>query len=572
MKRFVALLLITILLLSTTAMADVTLDEPVVNGDNSQITITGTAVADAGVMLVVADKDIAIEDIKDFNTTAEKVNSLVYVAQTFANEDGSFSFVFTMPKDKKRGKYEYHVADGSSSDTYVFDYYSQDDVVGVLGELDALRIKKAETSEEIQKKTADVKKLLLDQNNRKLLKINTVYYNNTSIDELNDYVFEQIGNYAEKIETASNLNELIRTYHALYLAKTAEDEDVLEHIITDKCKEVFNWKESPLYKEYDEKSDYRDVALADVLAKADEINSPEELVSTMEKAILLSKINSCESWSQIKAIADTYNTIVILEGEPADTDFANVSVQIPFDTYDLFVEELNKQIALEDKDDDDDNNSNYGGGSSSSNRGSVSVKGGSISVPYIQPLEKLTNPFTDLDEYAWADEAITSLYSADVIDGKTETTFDPASNVTREEFVKMLITALNISPTDADVYFEDVISGSWYEPYVNIAYENGIVKGISSTQFGVGSNITRQDMVVMIYNAIQKYISNDKSKRKGKFTDLDTVSEYAKQAVTQVRRVGIVSGMPDGSFAPAKYCQRAEAAQIIYNMKKYICN
>ena len=96
---------------------------------------------------------------------------------------------------------------------------------------------------------------------------------------------------------------------------------------------------------------------------------------------------------------------------------------------------------------------------------------------------------------------------------------------------------------------------------MNTAQNLGICSGISENKFGVGMNIKRQDAAVMVYNVLSK--KNAFEIEKNDFNDYDTVSEYAKEAVSKLAGAAIVNGS-DNSFRPDALLTRAEAAQIIY--------
>ena len=104
-------------------------------------------------------------------------------------------------------------------------------------------------------------------------------------------------------------------------------------------------------------------------------------------------------------------------------------------------------------------------------------------------------------------------------------------------------------------------SSSWYAPYVYAAKANGIVNGISETDFGVGSPISRQDMSVIINNIIG--INADISTNRDTFTDDSNISAYAYDAVYAMKSLGILNGYENGAFNPRGQLTRAEAAKVI---------
>lgn len=190
-----------------------------------------------------------------------------------------------------------------------------------------------------------------------------------------------------------------------------------------------------------------------------------------------------------------------------------------------------------------------------------SSKGSSVSVaPVVTEPLKYEAPFTDMADYAWAKDAVSELTKRKIVSGIDTTTFAPGENVTREQFVKMLVIATQSYNDNATCSFEDVDENSWYYTYVASAKEAGLVNGISATEFGTAMPITRQDMAVMIYNALK--VSYDGGEIQ--FADAESISDYAKNAVSYLTQNGYIYGKSDDTFAPVDLSTRAEAAVMIY--------
>lgn len=175
-------------------------------------------------------------------------------------------------------------------------------------------------------------------------------------------------------------------------------------------------------------------------------------------------------------------------------------------------------------------------------------------------------PFEDIDSVTWATEAITALYDKRVINGKTETRFYPEDYVTREEFVKMIVCALNIQTEDDLDAFTDVPAEEWYSGYVNAAFKRGFISGIGENRFGSGLSITRQDIAVIICNAI----SIPSAQKLVEFADSSDIADYAKTAVEKLAAVGIINGNESGTFEPNSYATRAETAKMLYGALKFL--
>lgn len=163
----------------------------------------------------------------------------------------------------------------------------------------------------------------------------------------------------------------------------------------------------------------------------------------------------------------------------------------------------------------------------------------------------------------WGQRYVESLYQRGIINGKEDYAFAPEEPVTREEFVKLIVAAFGLEDETASVSFEDAARDEWYYKYIASAYKKGIVKGIDAAHFGVGQQITREDMVTMISNMLNaEGISLDEIS----FFDAQDISGYAFEAVKLSKSLGFVSGDERGYFRPQDNATRQEAAKIIYMM------
>ena len=187
-------------------------------------------------------------------------------------------------------------------------------------------------------------------------------------------------------------------------------------------------------------------------------------------------------------------------------------------------------------------------------------------IPSSQPVNN--TEFSDISNVPWASEAIISLAEDGIINGVGNKRFEPDGTVTREQFVKMIVGALEIKG-DADISkFDDIAKGEWYCEFLSAAVANEIIMGISENAFGVGSPVSRQDMSVIIYRAMKKCGIELLEKTDELPTDTDSVSDYAREAVEALYKAGIVNGMGDGRFAAGENATRAQAAKIIYEVRR----
>ena len=105
--------------------------------------------------------------------------------------------------------------------------------------------------------------------------------------------------------------------------------------------------------------------------------------------------------------------------------------------------------------------------------------------------------------------------------------FCPADNITREEFAKIVAAAFDLGGGENGSDFIDVNKGAWYEKYINILVQSGIMLGRDEGTFGVGIPITRQDVSVICYRIAQRYIDTD-NVSETVFIDNDEIAPYAK--------------------------------------------
>ncbi len=214
------------------------------------------------------------------------------------------------------------------------------------------------------------------------------------------------------------------------------------------------------------------------------------------------------------------------------------------------------------------------GGGSGGSRGSGGGGGGSFkpSSSMAAPTEEIKEipqaqgtAFTDLANVSWAAEAIEAFSSKGYLSGKGDGIFAPDEFVTREEYVKILVLATGNYDAMAKSGFADVPEGHWSDSFIASAVNAGLIQGIDESTFGLGKPITRQDMCVILYRLTKDRAATG---NEAVFTDAEEISEYARDAVKHIQMLGIVGGMPDGSFRPLDNLTRAQAAKVIYEVVK----
>lgn len=176
--------------------------------------------------------------------------------------------------------------------------------------------------------------------------------------------------------------------------------------------------------------------------------------------------------------------------------------------------------------------------------------------------EVVTVSYHDIEGYEWAVPAILALSDKGIVNGKGDGKFAPEDNVLREEFAKILVGALSENPAKENI-FDDVPADAWYLGWVNRAAELGICQGIGNNEFGVGNFITREDMCVMLVRAL-RYKNFVEGGELLPFEDQESISEYAKESVSVLYKMGAIQGVTETKFEPKSLANRAQAAKMIY--------
>jgi hypothetical protein len=115
-----------------------------------------------------------------------------------------------------------------------------------------------------------------------------------------------------------------------------------------------------------------------------------------------------------------------------------------------------------------------------------------------------------------------------------------------------------------DGTYVDVDDHDWFVNYVLWASKNGIARGKSDTIFDPNASITRQEMALMINNYITyKNIHVPDTGIWPEFVDEDAMASWAKSAVYDLLKLGVVNGKPNNLFDPRGNTTRGEAAKVI---------
>lgn len=222
--------------------------------------------------------------------------------------------------------------------------------------------------------------------------------------------------------------------------------------------------------------------------------------------------------------------------------------------------------------------SSSGGGSSSSGSNSFSSGGmgvGAIAVggdhkPQSENNVEIENipdekfEFTDIKSAPWAEEAVNNLLLKGIIAKDPSGLFRPDDEITREEFVKLIVMLTNSYDENAEIDFTDVKKDAWYYSYVASAYKYGIINGISDNEFGVGLKLTRQDMAVLCKRAYKDKLVHKRDYKP--FADESDIMDYAEDAVKELYCASVINGIDENNFSPRATATRAQCAVMLNNL------
>lgn len=169
--------------------------------------------------------------------------------------------------------------------------------------------------------------------------------------------------------------------------------------------------------------------------------------------------------------------------------------------------------------------------------------------------------FTDVPANHWAQAAIQYVYDNGLMTGVSNSEFAPEATTTRAMIVSMLARMENVTSA-ADAGFADVAADDWYATAVNWAAANGIVSGISDDTFAPNDPITREQLAAMLMNYAQ-WKGQDTSARADLSDYTDQPSTWATEAVQWAVAEGLLNGVTDDELQPQGQATRAQVAAIM---------
>ena len=188
-----------------------------------------------------------------------------------------------------------------------------------------------------------------------------------------------------------------------------------------------------------------------------------------------------------------------------------------------------------------------------------------VTATFVQVEEPApTEPFVDVNEGDWFYDAVVYAYQNELMDGVGGNRFAPNSETTRAQLVTILYRLEGEPAVSGDLPFTDVEAGTWYTDAILWAAQNNIVNGVNDTEFAPGDEITRQQLVTILYRyAESKGYDVSASADLSVYPDAGQVQDYAQPAMAWAVAENIIQGMEDGTLKPAGNASRAQIATIL---------
>ena len=510
-----------------------------------EIAVSGKGAPDSDWFVTVLAPGISKKDFSFTNDFEQNAKSLVWIGQGRTDGDGRFSDKFNI--NGKVGIYSaFYTVGNEKIDNAEFTYVNIDNYIKAIKLLNETVANKDKTPEDfvdaLTENAENVNFFADDICDDKTM-VARMFYNECKRDKLD-----------ENIETAFETNAVTYRRAALIAALNGG-----------KCDNLFEYKDLILSDDLTKSLNtllsgnefLTDATVQKSVTKRlyqKEIKDAVELNANLYSQITLESVENFVGLSTVKNVINMFSPITKIDISGIGDYKLNSLCSKSYADCD----ELKKAI---------DNLKESGSTSS----GGSSGRGGKYNSPTatgtnIGDREPIPNDiYTDLDDVIWARNAIVTLSNKGILKGVGDNKFAPNALVTREEFVKILVCAFgDKTQTAKEVNFSDVDQNEWYAEFVFAAVESGIVNGKGDGTFGVGENITRQDMAAMAYRAALKNISPDDES--DIFDDFDSVDAYAKGAVAVMAQKGIINGKENRMFCPLDNATRAEAAKVIFEI------
>lgn len=178
--------------------------------------------------------------------------------------------------------------------------------------------------------------------------------------------------------------------------------------------------------------------------------------------------------------------------------------------------------------------------------------------------------FSDVPTDHWGYSPIMAMVNMGILNGKTDpdangvAQYDPDGNMTRAEFIKVIVAIYYKNEVDSMPASPEV----WYANYYTVASKHGIVKGSEFSLADMNQNCSRQEMAMFMVRALENATGEKATNLvdTSVMSDYSSIGTYYQGYVRQAYSLGLLAGMGDGTFAPTQAMTRAQAATALYRL------
>ncbi len=193
----------------------------------------------------------------------------------------------------------------------------------------------------------------------------------------------------------------------------------------------------------------------------------------------------------------------------------------------------------------------------------VTKTGVTVNIPKTDSSK--TKEFADVKALTpWANSYIQKLTAAGIINGVSDTAFNPKGDTKRGDFMVMIAKLLGLEGTPTS-NFSDVPKDKYYYNAIGLTKQIGIAAGVGGNNFDPEATITREQVMAItarVLDLVGTLESADLSVL-DKFSDKNNISNYAKGNIASLVAMGIVRGDTEGKINPTNNITRAETAVIM---------
>ncbi len=175
-----------------------------------------------------------------------------------------------------------------------------------------------------------------------------------------------------------------------------------------------------------------------------------------------------------------------------------------------------------------------------------------------------TAHFEDVDQTKWYHEYVDAVYTNGYMKGFDATHFGPNANMTRAQVVTVLYRLAGSPAVDSTETFKDVRNDRWYTDAIAWAVENDIARGITEDCFKPNKAVTREQMATFFARyAKLNGVDVTTEGNLSEFVDGRSVSRYAMDAMAWACEAGLIEGMGNNTLRPQSNATRAQVAKVL---------